>query len=309
MPAHLLSYLARLSVIVVIGLSVGFTTQDVQAQGLQDQVRQLKRDVEDLQRQVFAGQPPQNSASSTPPTPTVGPATQIRVQAIEEQLQRLTGTIEELQFKLNNTADRVEALSGDIDLRFSDITARLDVLEQGAASAVPTDGAATATAQPAPVPQTDNSGTEDGTVQTLGTFTVPSAVSADELPTDPDASYRRAYGLVIAGQYDRAEQELSRFLDVFPDNNKAPNAQYWLAETHYARKQYDQAAREFAAGLQTYPDGSKAPDNLLKLGLSLSAMGEKDKACIALGEINVRHPNAAPRILEAAGSEQRKLAC
>ncbi|MCR9257598.1 MAG: tol-pal system protein YbgF [Alphaproteobacteria bacterium] len=291
----------------------------VEAQTLQDQVRQLKRDVEDLQRQVFRGEAPatppqaQTTTGGAPATSGVGPATQIRVDAIEQELRGLTGKIEELQFGLTQARGRLDALSGDIDLRFQDINDRLTALEQGA------PGAPTGPAQPieperpsatAEAAGEGRFGTGDDTTQTLGALIVPGAADpAAPFPETAEESYRRAYGLVIAGQYDRAEQELKRYIEVFGDSPKAPNAQYWLAETHYARKQYDEAAREFAAGLQAYPEGPKAADNLLKLGLSLAALGEKEKACIALGELNVRHPDAPASILDRGSEEQRKLGC
>jgi len=267
------------------------------AQNLEDQVRQLKRDVEDLQRQVFTGEAPSTAPRpAAPAAEGIGPATQVRVDEIEQQLRVLTGKVEELQFSVNRTMQRLDALSGDVELRFQDLTDRLDGLESG--------GAATASTAAEPALEAPTS--EDS--QTLGTVVVPGGAE-EALPETAGESYRRAYGLVIAGRYDQAEAELERYLELFGETDRAANAQYWLAETHYARKQFEDAAREFAAGLQTYPEGAKAADNLLKLGLSLAAMGEKEKACIALGELNVRHPGAAPRILERGSAEQRRLGC
>ena len=56
----------------------------------------------------------------------------------------------------------------------------------------------------------------------------------------------------------------------------AGNAQYWLGETHYVRRDYKAAATAFLNGYTTFENSPKAPDSLLKLGMTLVVMGEKE---------------------------------
>ncbi len=94
-----------------------------------------------------------------------------------------------------------------------------------------------------------------------------------------------------------------------PKDPLAGNAKYWLGETFYVRQDYQQAAVTFAEAYQEYPNSGKAPDNLLKLGMSLSALGSSSDACGTFAELLKRYPKAAATILRRAKQEQRRLAC
>ena len=59
------------------------------------------------------------------------------------------------------------------------------------------------------------------------------------------------------------------------------------------------AEQNFGAAAQAYQDsyhrdakGRRAPDSLLKLGLSLSRLGQKDQACTIIGSVDTEYPNA-----------------
>ena len=106
--------------------------------------------------------------------------------------------------------------------------------------------------------------------------------------------------LLRAGDYAGAEGGLQLFLELNPDNALAPNAAYWLAETHYVRKDYAAAAAAFARNYRVYgKDDTKAPDNLLKLGMSLQGLQETDKACRTFAELAKEFPNAPAHIQQA----------
>ena len=53
----------------------------------------------------------------------------------------------------------------------------------------------------------------------------------------------------------------------------------------------------------------KAPEMLLKLGMSLAALDNKDTACATLREVGKRYPNASPAVSAKVKSEQSRLAC
>ncbi|HSR73188.1 MAG TPA: tol-pal system protein YbgF, partial [Kiloniellales bacterium] len=91
----------------------------------------------------------------------------------------------------------------------------------------------------------------------------------------PEEQYKHAFSLLSQANYAEAERALSAFLAEHPDDPLAGNAKYWLGETCYVRQDYQRAAVTFAEAFQQYPESSKAPDNLLKLGMALSALGSK----------------------------------
>ena len=130
-----------------------------------------------------------------------------------------------------------------------------------------------------------------------------------ETPATPQEQYAKAFALLRANQYAEAETELRTFLEQWPEDDLSDNARYWLGETLYVRKEYQAAARVFAEGLDRAPDGKKAPDNLLKLGLSFSSLGENEKACQVLLSLATRYEQAPETILRRADAERNRLAC
>ena len=121
--------------------------------------------------------------------------------------------------------------------------------------------------------------------------------------------YETAYRHLLQRDYQAAESGFRAYLDAAPTGQLAANAQYWLGETHYARGQYRVAADIFLKGYRRYRSAGKAPDSLLKLGMSLNQLGEKDAACATLGELSQNHPGAPDQIRQQAEGERRRIGC
>jgi tol-pal system protein YbgF len=246
---------------------------------------------------------------------------EVRLARIEEELRQLTGRIEQLEFGNRALAQRIDQLVQDLDQR-------LLALEGGGATA---QGAGPATRQ-ALAPSADRPAGAAAQLspeapppadeRTLGV--VPQSALLDLPRPDPGAitpppkttnlppqqQYDAAMQLLRAGDYAGAEGGLQLFLDLNPDNALAPNAAYWLAETHYVRKNYAAAAATFARNYRLYgKDDAKAPDNLLKLGMSLQALQETDKACRTYAELAKEFPNAPAHIQQALARERERAAC
>jgi tol-pal system protein YbgF len=145
-----------------------------------------------------------------------------------------------------------------------------------------------------------------GRAQTAGT----PAIAAPPRNAGPKLRYDAALAMLQAGDLANAQQEFTGFIQDYPDDPLAPNAAYWLGETHYVQKDYPTAAALFARNYQTYgADASKAPDNLLKLGKSLAALGDNDKACQTYAELEKRYPNAAAPIRQELARSRTASSC
>lgn len=125
---------------------------------------------------------------------------------------------------------------------------------------------------------------------------------------DPQSLYRQATQNAVDRQYAAAEQGFSTFLQKYPKHSLAGAAQYWLGETYYAQGDYRTAAQNFLKGYQDYPKSRRAPDSLLKLGLSLKKMGEKERACASLSAVSSEFPNAVDA-KKRAQIEFRRTGC
>ena len=123
------------------------------------------------------------------------------------------------------------------------------------------------------------------------------------------SQYNFATDLLHQGDYAGAEQALTEFVGQHPTDPLASAAQYWLGETFFVRQKYDRAAKAFLAGYQKYPKTQKAPDDLLKLGMSLSALKQKKEACAVFQQLSSEYPSAEPRIKQSATREKSKAGC
>ena len=126
---------------------------------------------------------------------------------------------------------------------------------------------------------------------------------------NPKEVYERAYAQLLQQDYPAAEGGFSEFLGQFPNHDLSGNAQYWLGETHYVRGQYRQAANAYLKGYQSYGRSQKAPDSLLKLGMSLDRLGQKEAACSSLGELGTRFPSAPAYVQSRAQTERARIGC
>ena len=124
----------------------------------------------------------------------------------------------------------------------------------------------------------------------------------------PDALYERSNESLLRRQFGEAEAGFRTFLDKYPEHNLAGNAQYWLGETYYAQADYRQAAQAFLKGYQEYPKSRRAADSLLKLGISLNKLGQKDKACAVLGTVGSEYPKAV-EARKRAQAESGRAGC
>jgi tol-pal system protein YbgF len=223
-----------------------------------------------------------------------------RITQMENELQRLTGQIEEQSFKIRSLEQELQKKMSDAELRLND-------LEQRPAGTTntssPTDSYNTPYSD-TPAPSQGQSSYNNSS-NVLGQINS-SSQAANSTPT---AIYEDAFATLRSGDYAQAETKFQAFLNSNPDSNLSDNARYWLAETYYVRNQYDQAARGFAQAYQANPKGSKAPDNLLKLSLSLSGLGKKKDACVALDQLLQNYKTGPKAILGRAEQEQNRLAC
>ena len=96
--------------------------------------------------------------------------------------------------------------------------------------------------------------------------------------------------------YGAAQAAFEDFLNRYPKDSLAGNAQYWLGEAHFVRGEYKEAAGSFLKGYQNYAGNARAADSLLKLAMSLDRLGQKDAACSSFAELSTRFPDAPENV-------------
>ena len=121
--------------------------------------------------------------------------------------------------------------------------------------------------------------------------------------------YDEAYSNLLTGNYEAAAQLFMQFLEEFPDDPLAVDAQFWLGESYFARQMYKEATDSFLKSYTDYPTSSKASESLLKMGISLNGMGEQELACSTLAELFNKFPNAPSSVQNRAKAEYDRVEC
>ena len=103
------------------------------------------------------------------------------------------------------------------------------------------------------------------------------------------------------------EFSFREFVTTNPDHDLAGNAQYWYAETFRIRQLYTDAASAYLEGYQKYPKEKSSTINLLKLGVSMVQIGEKDQGCKMINGVEKQYPEANQSVIQKAKYESQKI--
>lgn len=111
------------------------------------------------------------------------------------------------------------------------------------------------------------------------------------------ADYLKAFGLYSANNFTSAIQAFEAFLKANPQSEYTANAMYWIGECHYSLSDLPKAKEAFFKVAGNFPNSPKAPDSLLKLGFTLAAMKEKDKALAIYESLIKSYPSSPAAIM------------
>ena len=125
----------------------------------------------------------------------------------------------------------------------------------------------------------------------------------------PRGVYDLGYGYLLHKDYALAEETLREFLQRYPKDRMAADAQFWLGESMFQRQNYRDAATAFLDMSKKYETHPKAPDALLRLGQSLAALHERELACATLSEVARKYPRASNSVKQATEREQKRAGC
>ena len=238
----------------------------------------------------------------------------LKLSEIEQQFQQLTNKFEEINFKIDKLSSRLSKVQADNQLRFQE----LEVGNSNNVVTSKTEKNLPGSSQPQDLGAISykETVTEDLVQKTQSIETTSSVVTENFvteekiLPkTNPKDQYNFATSLLKQGDYTTAERALREFVIDNPEHNLAGNAQYWYAETFRIRQLYTDAASAYLEGYQKYPKSEKAAINLLKLGVSLVQIGEKDQGCLMIKGVKKEYPKAKQSVLQKAKYEEKKFDC
>jgi tol-pal system protein YbgF len=234
-----------------------------------------------------------------------------QVEALNGELNRLRGQMEVLSNDVANAQKRQRDMYVDLDTR-------LRRIEQGSASRKDQETIAAleerirkleqGSATIATIPQPVVAHAVVPPVNPPATTAQPAAANADASATPPPGSslppaslaandqaavqraYDNAYSNYRLGDYPSALRGFESFLKSFPTHALAPNAQYWIGESHARQRQYREAIEAEHRLLVTYPDSAKTPDALLIIGTAESSLGDNAAARKTFEDLIAKYP-------------------
>lgn len=251
-----------------------------------------------------------------------------RVPALEEEVRQLNGRIEELNFLLLQMQEQLRKMQEDNDYRFQQLESGVPAVDKEQKSqSLPADtGVAEAGDGIKRGAPPRNLGTitidPDGSVKEstigepmdlvgsgVGSASDETTVASLPETDDPEELYSNSYEFILSGDYKTAEAGFRQHVEAFPQDPRTADARYWLGEAVLSQERYAEAAEIFLAASRDFPDARKAPDMLLKLGVSLAALNQRDIACGTFKEIGIRYPGASDVLKERVRQEQALAGC
>lgn len=240
-----------------------------------------------------------------------------RIGQLEEQVRALNGRIEELGFQLLQMQEQMRQMQEDNEFRFQQLekngnqrtdagpAVTLPDIEQSTTASTTPQGQGTG--EPPRVlgeikidPNGDLIG---GIIEPLTTGTETAALSS------PEDLYQAGYNHMLAGDYALAEQVFGDYVASFPDGAQTPDAMFWLGEAQYSQGLYRESAKTFLDAHKKFPQAEKGADSLLKLGMSLAKLDNRDTACATLREVLIRYPGASAAVRAKVSEEQLRASC
>ncbi|PYP03776.1 MAG: tol-pal system protein YbgF, partial [Gemmatimonadetes bacterium] len=191
-------------------------------------------------------------------------AVQERLAAQQAYLVQLRGDVKTDLLAVQQQLVSVQELTGQSQQRLTELRGRLE--EQAR--------------QPVPVLDTSRGGAG-----------VPVGPSGNPAGPGPEQMYDLAYQQYRASRYGTARLGFREFLRLFPTNERAPDALYFIGES-LAGENADSAAAVYQQVVKTYPTSPRAPAALYKLGFLAEQRGNKAGARTYYARVIADYPRA-----------------
>ena len=283
------------NILIVVLCLITFTeasSQELDVDELLERLDRIEKNISDLQKGRF------NEIEKSLSTGYIS-RNESRLGDFETKLRTNFGLYEESNNKINNVEEKLDLIDKDFQSRINKIEKTIEALKKN----------------PAPqqksfiqkMPESPVTKQVERSIKNEKKSGITNDI-ANLNEQEIKKKYENAIKLLWANKYGKAEDELLQLKKLNPED-LMPNIQYWLGEVYYANKNFQQAVIEFGEGFTNFPDSIKGPDNLLKLGLSFSNLNQKNEACSAFYELEIKYKNSPKNVLERSQEERKKLNC
>ncbi|WP_299196601.1 tol-pal system protein YbgF [uncultured Amphritea sp.] len=209
------------------------------------------------------------------------------LQQLQDEVRSLRGMVEQQQYQIRQMEQQQRDRYRDLDRRIA-----VGQSSGGQSSGGQSSAGQSSIGQSSSVPS-PQTGSGDSSLTPAATQPIPVPLPAsDSTPTDSQA-YQEAFGLVRQKDFPAALKAFDKFIELYPDSARLPNAYYWVGEVNLAEQKLEPAKTAFEKVLQTFPEHRKAADAAYKLGVIYHQMGDQAKANEMFNSTISRYPDSS----------------
>ncbi|MBK6414362.1 MAG: tetratricopeptide repeat protein [Sphingopyxis sp.] len=282
-------------------------------------VERLEKEMRAVQRSVFPGGSPTFFEGEIAPDNTPGERARsnapvidltARVDALESQLQTLTGQTEQNAFQLRELEKQFTAYKTEMDNRFADPAATATPASLAPAPAVkPPAASSTVAAAPAKKPPAA-AAKPATTTPNAARLALVKQVEIPATGNETKDAYDYGYRLWEAKLYPEAQVQLKQVVTKWPTSSQASFAQNLLGRAYLDEGKPSLAAVAFYNNYKDRPSGARAPHSLMYMGVALDKLGRKADACKAFRELEEVYGDKAPQDVRTdAAAAKTKAGC
>ena len=282
--------------LLIAMLLLGASTPALAQQTVERRVDRLEQEMRAVQRRVFPGgagatvEPEIRPTTPTRPAVETGDAISTlnaRVDAIEAQLARITGQVEENGHRMRQLEEQLNQLR-------TETQARLGAVEQPVATQP----------APTPAPATTTMPVMEPIVER------PNSPATSATASDPaEAAYNAGFRLWEQRNYAQAQTALTQVAERYPRSRWASWARNLAGRAYLDDGKPATAARIFLSNYQEDPRGERAADSLFYLGEALVRLNRRSEACPVYDELEQNYPNMRAFLRERLPAARRAARC
>jgi tol-pal system protein YbgF len=231
---------------------------------------------------------------------------------IDEQIGEVNKNVSRLDTRMTEQEHRVDGLAKSMDHVAREVQVRGTTTKPGqrqpqtaTKSSQRTSVLAPAEAQAEPLAASQQEAAPLARQEEPTNFVPAVAAATGDEPAEPvqvavarpaERSDRAEYERILAyfkeGNLEGSRDGFSAFLAQYPNSDLAPNARYWLGESHYGKKEYKQAIDSYDRVELDYPQSEKVPAAILKKGFAYLALKDKKRASSAFKQVVTLYPKS-----------------
>ncbi|MDR3464565.1 MAG: tetratricopeptide repeat protein [Xanthobacteraceae bacterium] len=277
--------LGALAVLPGIPAQAQLTSRDAIA--LNDQIAELRHEIQGLRDQVAHGAAASSSSLGGYRSAPAASGSDITAQLLD-RVSRLEDEVRDLRGRIDETSNASQRQSEDLAKQIGDLNFKVDGLTGGNTATPPAGQPTLAAPVPAPAPAL--------------------AAPAPAARHTPEALMQEGNAALARRDYAAAEAAAREVL-AQPRSPRSGDADFLLAQALAGKKDWARAAVAYDDSYNRAKTGAHAPDSLLGLAVALTNLNERKAACETLDKLRAGTPNPRQDLRAPIAAARQRAVC